>query len=218
MRRIGQWCVLALIFLVRPAAAPPSAEIVFFTSGKVMPIATHRIDGASIVITLRDGGEVVCDPRLIERIEPVEGPVAPPPPPAEIPRPALPAKPYAELVRSASERHGVDPRLVHAVITVESNYRADARSPQGAMGLMQLMPATAERYAVGDPFDPGANIEAGTRHLKFLLEEYGTTSALAAYNAGEGPVRKYQGVPPFRETRHYVSKIMELVDGTDDDE
>ena len=110
------------------------------------------------------------------------------------------------------------PRLVHAVITVESNYRADARSPQGAMGLMQLMPATAERYEVGDPFDPGANIEAGTRHLKFLLEEYGTTSALAAYNAGEGPVRKYQGVPPFRETRHYVSKIMELVDGTDDDE
>ena len=215
MRRTGQWSVLALMFLVRPAAAPPSAEIVFFTSGKVMPIATHRLEGGSIIITLRDGGEVVCDPRLIERIVPVDGPVAPPP--AEVQRPILPAKPYAKLVQSASDRHGVDPRLVHAVIEVESNYKADARSPQGAMGLMQLMPATAERYAVGNPYNPQANIEAGTRHLKLLLDEFGTTGALAAYNAGEGPVRKYQGIPPFRETRYYVSRIMKLVDATADD-
>ena len=80
------------------------------------------------------------------------------------------------------------------------------------MGLMQLMPATAKQYALTDPFDPMANIEAGTRHLRSLLDRYDVDSALAAYNAGEGPVRKFGGVPPYPETRRYVAKIRELVD------
>ena len=79
------------------------------------------------------------------------------------------------------------------------------------MGLMQLMPATAKHYAVADPFDPTANIEAGTRHLRSLLDRYDVGTALAAYNAGEGPVRKFGGVPPYPETRRYVAKILELV-------
>lgn len=79
------------------------------------------------------------------------------------------------------------------------------------MGLMQLMPATAAQYAVSDPYDPSANIEAGTRHLRSLLDRYDVDSALAAYNAGEGSVRKFGGVPPYPETRNYVTKIQALI-------
>ena len=80
------------------------------------------------------------------------------------------------------------------------------------MGLMQLMPATARRYSVSDPFDPEANIDGGTRYLKSLLEEFEVSHALAAYNAGEMSVRRFGGVPPYRETRRYVSLVLELVD------
>ena len=121
--------------------------------------------------------------------------------------PPPPARPFAEIVDVVSVRHGVDPALIYALIEVESAYRPAARSPKGAMGLMQLMPGTAKRYAVTDPFDPTANIEAGTRHLRSLLDRYDIDVALAAYNAGEGPVRKFAGVPPYPETRRYVAKI-----------
>ena len=105
-----------------------------------------------------------------------------------------------------SEAHGVDPLLVRALIQVESNYKPQARSRKGAMGLMQLMPSTAREYKVRNPFDPKANIEAGIKHLKCLIDRYGTVElALAAYNAGEGAVTKFNGVPPYRETRNYVS-------------
>ena len=99
---------------------------------------------------------------------------------------------------------------MYALIEVESGYRPDAASPRGAMGLMQLMPGTADRYAVLDPFDPAANIDAGTRHLRTLLDEFGTRGALAAYNAGEGPVRQFDGIPPYSETRKYVSRVLDI--------
>lgn len=132
----------------------------------------------------------------------------------------LPAKPYAALIQSAAERHGVDPLLLRAVIEVESGYRANVRSPRGAMGLMQLMPDTVQQYAIANPYDPQANIEAGTRHLKRLLEKLGTREGLAAYNAGEGSVRRFNGVPPYPETLHYVNRVLGLLDAaaaTDDD-
>ena len=207
-----------MFLLVRPAAAPPAAELVVFTTGRVMPIIGHRIEGGAIVLSLRNGGEVVCDPRLIDRIEPDETPAPGALPHARVEKPRLPAKPYAQLVQSASERHGVDPQLVHALIEVESAYRARAESPKGAMGLMQLMPATVRRYAVGNPFDPQANIDAGTRHLRTLLDEFGTHGGLAAYNAGEGTVRRFRGVPPYPETRHYVSRVLDIVDAAHDDD
>jgi soluble lytic murein transglycosylase-like protein len=81
------------------------------------------------------------------------------------------------------------------------------------MGLMQLMPSTAKEYKVRNPFDPRANIEAGIKHLKTLIDRWGTEVALAAYNAGEGAVAKFNGIPPYRETRNYVSKILSLVSG-----
>ena len=120
-------------------------------------------------------------------------------------------QPYAEIVESVSQKHGVDPRLIFALIEVESSYKSMAESPRGARGLMQLMPATVQRYAVGDPFEPKDNIEGGTRYLRSLLDEFGTKGALAAYNAGEGAVRKFHGVPPYPETRRFVSRVLAIV-------
>ena len=115
--------------------------------------------------------------------------------------------PYGEIISSMSEAHGVDPMLVRALIEVESNYKARAKSQRGAMGLMQLMPATAREYSVRNPYDPKANIAAGVKHLKSLIDRLGGVDlALAAYNAGEGAVKKFNGIPPYRETRKYVTQ------------
>ena len=127
---------------------------------------------------------------------------------------ALSERPYARLVQLAADRHGVDARLVHALIEVESSYRTDAVSTAGAMGLMQLMPATARRYGVADPLDPEANIEAGTRHLRGLLDEFGplfALDALAAYHAGESTVREHGGIPPYPETRRFVRRVLQVL-------
>ena len=128
--------------------------------------------------------------------------------------PVLSDRPYARLVQQAADRHGVDARLVHALIEVESGYRADVVSAAGAMGLMQLMPVTAERYGVSDPLDPASNIDAGTRHLKDLLDEFGPLYALdslAAYNAGEGVVRRHGGIPPYPQTHRFVRRVLEVL-------
>jgi soluble lytic murein transglycosylase len=115
------------------------------------------------------------------------------------------------LIRSAAHRFGLDPRLVEAVIAVESDFDPSAVSRKGAMGLMQLMPATADRYAVQNPFDPAENIGGGTRYLRDLLDRFqgDLRIALAAYNAGEAAVATYQGIPPYRETREYVTKVLQ---------
>lgn len=113
------------------------------------------------------------------------------------------------IILQAGEREGVDPRLIHAVIWQESRYNQSAVSHVGAHGLMQLMPATAKRFACDDVNDAAANVEAGTKYLRFLLNRFdGDVSlALAGYNAGEGSVDKYSGVPPFAETQAYVRII-----------
>jgi len=115
-----------------------------------------------------------------------------------------------DLVITRTGRNlGVDPRLIHAVIWQESKYKTDAESHVGAQGLMQLMPATAQRFGCEDRNDMAANVTAGTKYLRFLLKRFdGNVSlALAAYNAGEGNVDKYEGVPPFGETQAYVRII-----------
>lgn len=116
---------------------------------------------------------------------------------------------FDTLIAEHATRHGVRADLVHAVIQAESAFNPAARSGKGAMGLMQLMPATARQFGVTDAYDPAQNIGAGVAYLKHLLERYSQNEelALAAYNAGTGAVEKYGAVPPYRETRDYVSRI-----------
>jgi soluble lytic murein transglycosylase-like protein len=120
----------------------------------------------------------------------------------------------ASIVMAAA-RHNVDPNLVRAVVKVESNFNSNAVSRKGAMGLMQLMPSTARSLKVKNPFDPDQNVDAGVRHLKQLLENYGgdVNLTLAAYNAGSGAVARNNGVPRYAETQNYVRRITNLYYG-----
>ena len=115
-------------------------------------------------------------------------------------------------IQRSANRHQVDPDLVHAIVRVESNYNPYAVSSRGAQGLMQLIPATARRFGVRDVFDPRANLEGGVRYLKHLIDLYDgdLELVLAAYNAGENAVSRYNGVPPFRETQNYLRKISRI--------
>ncbi len=211
--------VAAVALILIGCASQAQAEIVFLTSGRSVSVKGHRADGDRIILTLRTGGEVTCDKSLIDKILPDEVPYQEPVAVAAEADEQAPADsgavlqetPYGEIISAVSEAHGVDPLLVRALIQVESNYQARARSRKGAMGLMQLMPSTARSYNVRNPFDPKANIEAGIKHLKSLIDRFGRLElGLAAYNAGEAAVTKFNGIPPYRETRNYVSRILAI--------
>jgi hypothetical protein len=216
-RRLTGWAFVSCVTVVSLAASalPASAEIVFFHSGRTLSVKSHRAEGDSVVLSLRNGGEIVCESTLIARFAPDEVPY-PEPEPAEAPMvvqaqpPAPIAVPYAAMIEKVSAEQDVPVQLVKALIQVESAYRERARSPKGAMGLMQLMPATARQYAVADPYDPMSNIQGGVKHLKSLLDRLPVALALAAYNAGEAAVQRFNGIPPYAETRNYVSRILAI--------
>ncbi|PYR32238.1 MAG: hypothetical protein DMF89_06205 [Acidobacteria bacterium] len=222
--RSVRWPLVVGVVLVASLlqAGLARAELVFFASGRSLSVKSHRMEGNQLILSLRGGGEVVSDMSLIVQITPDEVPYPEPEPRAlaggsnqfvgaagDVRLVTDPR--YDQIIEQASSQHGVDPRLVRAVIQVESGYEQRARSRKGAMGLMQLMPQTARLYGVKNAYDPKSNIEAGIQHLKSLLAQFPLTLALAAYNAGEAAVERFRGVPPYPETQEYVAKILKLI-------
>lgn len=185
------------------AASPARAEIALLASGQALKLDAHREEAGLLVLVLKGGGEVHLPPAAVRGFVPDE--VV-----EEVGR-AAGGGDVRALVEQAARRRGLDPALVLAVVSVESGFRPEAVSPKGAQGLMQLMPRTAASLGVEDAFDPEQNLDAGVRHLEALLKLYdgNLTRALAAYNAGQGAVARHGGVPPYRETRDYVRRVLE---------
>lgn len=199
--------VFTLMLLVAPSAR---AEIAVLSNGTTFKISSYRVEGESVMLALKEGGEVGAPAALVMGFVPDEVLDEIATAVAEAVQESGSGGDVRSLAVAAARRHGLDPDLVLAVVAVESAFRPDAVSPKGAQGLMQLMPRTAASLGVSDAFDPQQNLDAGTRHLRFLVDLYGgdLRRALAAYNAGQGAVKRYGGVPPYRETREYVKKIL----------
>jgi len=194
---------LRLLALLLLAAAVPSAawgEYAVLRTGQRVRITGYQLIEGTYFFQL-PGGWMELPAADVLAIEPEDtfGPIAA----------AMPRTPFDSFIRAAALRHRVDAELVAAVIAAESNFDPRAVSSKNARGLMQLMPATVERFGVADPFDPRQNIEAGTRYLRELLDRYPNdlSLVLAAYNAGPERVAQYGGVPPFRETRDYIARV-----------
>lgn len=180
-------------------------ESAVLASGYTLRIDRHETEGMKVRLYLNEGF-VELPASAVERFEAGE----PEPAAATVTVTAV-AKP-ADLVREAARRYGLPATFLGSVAQAESGFRADAVSPKGAVGIMQLMPATA-RALGADPADPRQNVEAGTRYLSELLLKYKddpwqVRKALAAYNAGPGAVERYKGVPPYRETVQYVERVI----------
>lgn len=215
-------CALVVTFAARPAAA---ADLAILRNGFNIRHDHRKVMGATTRLFLSADDASFTDVPTAD-ISSYEKDLAPPPPtetPAAQAVSSLPiqsgpvksaplrsALPLNEVVDSASATYHLDPDLVNSVIHAESGFNTRAVSPKGARGLMQLMPGTANQLGVTDAFDPQSNVTGGTRYLRELLERYNfdLVKALAAYNAGPLRVEQYQGVPPFRETRAYVARIV----------
>ena len=199
-------CSLLAFALLSLLGTSARAEIALLSSGLTLKLDGHRVEDGLVVLALKGGGEMAVPPGTVRGFVPDEvlDEVA-----------GLPGGDLRELAAAAARRHGLDPELVVAVAAVESGFRPGVVSPKGAQGLMQLMPRTAASLGVSDPLDPAQNLDGGARHLGQLLTLYGgdLVRALAAYNAGEGAVDRHGGVPPYRETRAYVKKVLERYRG-----
>lgn len=167
----------------------------------------HEIAGSNVLLYTKDG--VTEMPAAAVASYEIEEYTPPPIPVPSATTAPVPVKDPATLVRDAAQRTGLPTALVESVARVESNLRPDAVSPKGALGVMQLMPATARELAA-DPHDTAQNIDAGARLLRDLLIKYdgNVVKALSAYNAGSGAVDRYHGMPPFAETQDYVDKVI----------
>jgi soluble lytic murein transglycosylase-like protein len=197
---------LPVIFLWFVTGVAFAGEYAVLASGSRLHADRHETSGGKVRL-YNASGYIEMDAAAVRGFEAEE--YVPPAPAPATPAPAAqPAPSPAQLADAAADKYGLPRRLVRSVIATESDFQPQAVSPKGAIGLMQLMPATAQALGA-DPRDPAQNVDAGTRYLRYLLERYegGLWRALAAYNAGPGAVDKYQGVPPYRETIHYVGKI-----------
>lgn len=213
-------------------ASPAGASIALFVDGRAMKISAFKVIGENdMQLTLKSGGAITVPLTRIDRV--IDDEVVPPAIVEEVKKavekdggifptrswryddkrgPIFKSK-FDKLIVEAAKKFDVDAALVSAVIKAESDFNARELSNKGARGLMQLMPSTAERFGVTDSYDPVANIYAGVRYLRWLLQTFNGNAdlAVAAYNAGEGNVWKYNGVPPFRETINYINRIAKHV-------
>jgi hypothetical protein len=225
---------LALALLTGAASAwTVAADTALLRNGRVLTVSGFRMEGDRLVLSMEGGGEIALPPESVVEIRrapsvPAVGRMSPPateggapegpPSPGEARLAALPIEPLdrrglRDLAAHVARRHQVDTALVLAVIEVESQYNPGAISPRGAVGLMQLMPQTATRFAVRHPLDPAENLDGGVRYLKELLQRYDgqVRLALAAYNAGEEAVERFSGIPPYRETVNYVERVRRMM-------
>ncbi len=216
--------------LVAVLPAPAEAELVLMTNGHFVKVREYELLGQErMKLTLPSGGQMTLSLNRIERVIDDEVPLPEPeaPAPEIVPEPvlvperaievnfkasqAVPSTPYGALIHQTAKRHRLNPQVVAALVKAESAYDRWALSPKGARGLMQLMPATAKRFGVrsSELWEPARNLEAGARYLRWLLDRFDgdLKLALASYNAGEGSVQRYGGVPPYRETRNYIRRI-----------
>jgi hypothetical protein len=218
--------IATLTFAVLLLATSASASIALFSDGRNMKIEAYTVEEETIHLTMQGGGRLslpiarierivddeVTTPEIVEEVRKIveEGGVFPQRSWRfhESSQPLFQSR-YNEFIIEAARQWDVDAALVSAVIKAESDYNPRIVSHKGARGLMQLMPATAKRFGVANSFDPRENILGGTRYLRWLLKKFDGNAdlAVAAYNAGEGNVWKYDGVPPFRETVNYINRI-----------
>lgn len=187
------------------------ADIAVMESGKILHVDRfHRVDD-QVTLYITGGGEVTVPAEIVVNVVPNEIVETLPEEAASVR--ALRLLPHlASIIEPAAARYAIDPNLVAAVIWAESSGDPDAVSHKGAQGLMQLMPATARDLGVTSVLDPEQNVEGGTRYLRSMLDRHGgdVSLALAAYNAGPEAVKRYGGVPPYRETRHYVDRVLRM--------
>ena len=178
-----------------------AGEYAILASGSRLHIDRHIASGAKITLYL-GGGSIEMNSTEVRGFEPDE--TQPAAAPALDPGALSPQ----QMAEAAARKYGLPPRLVRSVMKAESGFQNQAVSPKGAIGLMQLMPATAQTFGA-DPHDPAQNVDAGARYLRALLEKYGgeLRHALAAYNAGPAAVEKYRGVPPYAETLEYIRRV-----------
>ncbi len=210
--------ILALLVLLPGTSF--AGQMAQFTDGRVLEVETAGRDQDQGILKLVGGGEIrIPADRIANWHELSDTPVAPVEAIASVEvedawgrdsgwREA--AGEYADYIHVAAKRHDLDPALLTAVMEVESAFNPKAVSPKGARGLLQLMPATARRFGVEDSFDPQQNVDGGARYLSWLLDRFEgrTELALAGYNAGEGAVDKHDGIPPYPETRQYVTLVL----------
>ena len=224
-RRRGFRCQVLLWVLVLSVPSSSSAELVVMTDGQVLKVESFERHEDRISLGLADGGRLTLAMDRVARILEDEIVDQPPAPERyavgdlrlwfEDPQ-GVPDTPFGDLIYETSRRHQVNPTVVAAMVRAESAFDPWAVSPKGAMGLLQLMPATAKRFGLTDRqfFEPAENLDAGVRYLRWLGERFDGNLALvlAGYNAGEAMVQRYEGVPPFRETDKYIQRVLEFAD------
>jgi len=208
----GSALVLLISMLLFLPAEKLIGDTVVLRNGRVLMISGYTLDGGDLTLELEGGGEVVCPVYAILKIE-RKSEYAHQKKPAGLAEKFDPhVAGICRIIEDAAAQFDVDACLIAAIVSVESNFDARAVSPRGAKGLMQLMPGTAKMYQAEDIFNPAENIRCGVKHLKMLMAVYDDQIelVLAAYNAGQSTVKKYHGIPPYQETRNYITRVTSL--------